>query len=753
MTAWMANYRVGTRICAGFGFVLVLLGILAVFGWRISAGGAARSDDYAHFTGQVQDILRIEANVAELRRSFRAFAYTKDAVSWRQAVDTVAILKTSLEAARATHRQESRRQTIAHMQQLIGDYGQSMNTVRELENARETTREGLRAAGAAAVAKVDHLGEVLAARNESGLILAVSRLQISLLTARLRVATYIITPNPANGAAARKQFAQFNKDAAAFASQMHGADTEAMVQEVMTLTQQYLDSFEASDQAFHAADQLVNGSMPKTADEIARVANGLSADLAADLARLSADNVASNRAAERTILVVALIALGLGSLSAWLIAQGITRPVVGMTDTMSRLAEGDVAVTVPALDNRDEIGAMAKAVQVFRQNAVDKARMEAEAEAARQAAAEAAAAESRRRIAIVEEVAAVAHAAGGGDLARRIGLAGKDGFLLSLCEGVNTLVALTELALTDVATVLAALAEGDLTRRITGDYAGLFGQVKGDVNRTADRLRQVMGDINAAATRIAGASAEVAAGSQDLSERSEQQASALEETAASMEELAATVKQTAANAQQANQLAAGARNVASSGGQVVADAVAAMGRIEESSRKIGDIVGMIDEIAFQTNLLALNAAVEAARAGDAGRSFAVVAQEVRNLAQRSAQASKEIKGLIAQSAGEVQTGAGLVKKAGLTLDEILGSVAQVAGIVGEIAAASQEQAGGIDQVNAAVTQMDEMTQQNAALVEESAAAASALEDQAKELDRLIAFFRTDETVAVRQLAG
>jgi len=187
---------------------------------------------------------------------------------------------------------------------------------------------------------------------------------------------------------------------------------------------------------------------------------------------------------------------------------------------------------------------------------------------------------------------------------------------------------------------------------------------------------------------------------------------------------------------------------AASGGQVVADAVSAMARIEASSQKIGDIVSMIDEIAFQTNLLALNAAVEAARAGDAGKGFAVVAQEVRNLAQRSAQASKEIKGLIAQSTSEVKTGADLVKGAGKTLDDILSSVKRVADIVGEIAAASAEQALGIDHVNSAVTQMDEMTQQNAALVEESAAAAHALEEQSGELNRLMGFFHIGGQAAV-----
>jgi len=437
-----------------------------------------------------------------------------------------------------------------------------------------------------------------------------------------------------------------------------------------------------------------------------------------------------------TIGAVVLLMVGLTVL----IGRSIITPITAMTGAMGSLADGKLDTVVPALERRDEIGEMAKAMQVFRQSAIDKQRMEVESRAAEEAQRLAEEAQRRHEAAIVAEVAEVAKAASGGDLDRRIDLLGKDGFLLNLCEGVNTLLALTGVALKDVAGVLSAVAEGDLTKRITNAYGGLFDQLKGDVNKTADKLSEIVGNINAASTQITSAAGEVAAGSQDLSERSEQQASALEETAASMEELAATVRANAGNAQQANQLAAGAREVAAGGGQVVGDAIAAMGRIESSSQKIGDIVGMIDEIAFQTNLLALNAAVEAARAGDAGKGFAVVAQEVRNLAQRSAQASKEIKTLIGESTLEVKSGAELVKGAGKTLEDILSSVKRVADIVAEIATASSEQAAGIDQVNAAVTQMDEMTQQNAALVEESAAAAHALENQSKELTRLMSFF-------------
>ncbi len=347
----------------------------------------------------------------------------------------------------------------------------------------------------------------------------------------------------------------------------------------------------------------------------------------------------------------------------------------------------------------------------------------------------------RREEVIVAELTEIVGAASQGDLDQRIQLAGKDGFFLDLCRSVNALVENTGLTLADVARALGAVAHGDLGTRIDAEYHGVFGQLKDDVNATAEQLTQVVTGIHAATKEIAAAAGEVAAGSHDLSERSEDQASSLQQTSAALTELAATVRKNAASANQANQLAAGAREIAAGGCAVVGDAITAMGRIEASSQKIGDIVGMIDEIAFQTNLLALNAAVEAARAGDAGRGFAVVAQEVRNLAQRSAQASKEIRHLIADSSAQVQAGAELVKGTGTTLDEIVGSVRQVADIVAEIAVASREQSSGIEQVTGAVTRIDETTQQNAALVEQSSAAATSLEDQSQRLAELVGFFK------------
>ncbi len=349
--------------------------------------------------------------------------------------------------------------------------------------------------------------------------------------------------------------------------------------------------------------------------------------------------------------------------------------------------------------------------------------------------------------AIEEEVDGLVQAAVAGDFSRRVPLEGKSGFMLNLATAMNDMCGNVARTMTDFANLLGAMADGDLGQRITAEYQGVFAQLKDDANRMADRLSETITDIKAVGREVSNAAAEISTSTTDLSQRTEEQAASLEETSASMEEMAATVKKNAENALQANQLTSGSREVADRGGQVVAKAVNAMARIEESSRKISDIIGVIDEIARQTNLLALNAAVEAARAGDAGRGFAVVASEVRSLAQRSSQAAKDIKDLITNSSSQVQEGVGLVNQAGTSLNEILASIKQVAEIVAQIASASQEQSTGIDQINKALTQMDEVTQQNSALVEENAASAKTLEHQSETMNQKVAFFQLEEEVA------
>ena len=288
-----------------------------------------------------------------------------------------------------------------------------------------------------------------------------------------------------------------------------------------------------------------------------------------------------------------------------------------------------------------------------------------------------------------------------------------------------------------------AVAEGDLTQRIDVHSTNEVGQLMQALRDMNDSLVKVVAEVRIGTDTMATASTQIAAGNLDLSSRTEEQASSLEETASSMEELTSTVRQNAENARQANQLVVSTADIAAKGGQVVGQVVDTMASIKDSSRKIADIIGVIDGIAFQTNILALNAAVEAARAGEQGRGFAVVASEVRNLAQRSAGAAKEIKALIEDSVGKVDAGGRLVDQAGEAMEDIVTSVQLVADIIGGTATASQEQSAGIEQVNQAITQMDDVTQQNAALVEEAAAAAESLQDQAAKLAEAVSVFRLE----------
>ena len=427
------------------------------------------------------------------------------------------------------------------------------------------------------------------------------------------------------------------------------------------------------------------------------------------------------------------------------IAARISGNLTRITNAMRQLSQTGATqdIEIKGQDRLDEIGTMARALQVFKENAIEAdslKRKEAEQRAKRALERSAQEAVTQQ---LQSEIEMVVQAAARGDYNNRLDPGQAEGALLSLSEGMNLMLETMDRGLSETVEVMSALAQGDLSKRVSGDYSGAFLHLKQDTNAMAQNFQEIAQHIANSNLAVQSATQDILTGVSDLSSRTEQQASSLEETTASMEELSATVRQNADNAQEANQIAAAARESASSGGDIVGQAVAAMGQIEGSSRKITEIVGLIQEIAFQTNLLALNAAVEAARAGDAGKGFAVVANEVRALAQRAGQASKDIKELIVNSDDQVRGGVALVNQTGESLEEIVNSVKKVADFVSEIAAASQEQSSGIDQISGAINSMDDMTRQNGALVEQTTGAALSAQYQVAELQSVVEFFKID----------
>ncbi len=398
--------------------------------------------------------------------------------------------------------------------------------------------------------------------------------------------------------------------------------------------------------------------------------------------------------------VVALVVLG-GCLY---LSRRMFAPLGELRQRMEALQQGRLEISVPWAGRSDDIGQIARAVVSFRDAAVKRLEMETEAEALRETAKANRIAAEQERHRIAEEDAVVVAALGEG---------------------------------------LSSLARGDLTHRIRVDFVERSRQMKDDYNAAMDALGQTMGDIVDLVQAMRAGTAEVTTATDDLSRRTERQAASLEETAAPLDQITVTVKKTAEGAQSAAAITAEARSGAEAREQIIAETAAAMIEIETTSGRIGEIIGVIDEIAFQTNLLALNAGVEAARAGEAGRGFAVVASEVRALAQRSAEAAKEIKALIGASSASVGEGARLVARTGGALTALIGQVAQINGLAAEIAASAREQAVGLAEINTAVNHMDQTTQQNAAMVEQTTAANQALSQEADRLADLVAGFRVE----------
>ncbi|MDB5589394.1 MAG: hypothetical protein JWP26_4364 [Devosia sp.] len=461
-------------------------------------------------------------------------------------------------------------------------------------------------------------------------------------------------------------------------------------------------------------------------------------------------NAAANAVVGLLVLVGAIVFVALGALG-FLMSRTITKPIPKLAKAMEQISAGDFATVVPYTQKGNEVGGMARTVEVFRENGLRVSQM-TEAEAARIIADQA------NRQAMMSELQSafgvVVDAAVAGDFTRQVDVEFPDPELNALAASVNNLVATFNRGVSEIGVVLGAMADTDLTLRMQGEYEGAFAKLKHDTNAVADKLSEVVSQLRGTSRALKTATGEILSGANDLSERTTKQAATIEQTSAAMEQLASTVMQNADRARDASVNAGAVTKTAEEGGQVMDAATAAMERITQSSGKISNIIGLIDDIAFQTNLLALNASVEAARAGDAGKGFAVVAVEVRRLAQSAASASADVKVLIEQSANEVKSGSKLVGDAAGKLKAMLEAARGNNGLLESIARESREQASSIDEVNTAVRTMDEMTQHNAALVEETNAAIEQTEAQASELDRIVDIFIINEHEApVRRAAA
>ncbi|CAN7319964.1 methyl-accepting chemotaxis protein [Bosea sp. LjRoot237] len=486
------------------------------------------------------------------------------------------------------------------------------------------------------------------------------------------------------------------------------AEAKTEIGPAFTAYAEIVPAWTKAEKDFMLAAEKLSGQF----DLIAPPLQELETRLAAEEAQAGARLAEAQARTQAIILGTIAAALVLGLIAAFIVGRTTALPLRRLRDAMLKLAAGDYEVAITGLSRRDEIGQMAQAVQVFKENGLSVQRLEAETSEGRAEA-------ERQNLAITRqrEEAASAQA--------------------SLLTEQREVVGL-------LAEALARLSQGDLTVRIEDAVASDYETLKQDFNTAIERLAATVDAIKATSIEVATAGREITSGADDLSKRTEEQASSLEESAATTEELAASVKAAAGASRQAAQLSQDASGVARKGGAIVDDAVQAMTRIEEASRKISDITSVIDEIAFQTNLLALNAAVEAARAGDAGRGFAVVASEVRILAQRSSEAAKDISALIRTSNMQIGDGVELVRSAGAVLGQIVEASQRVAATVTEVSSAAAEQASGIDEMSQTIAHMDEMTQQNAALAEESAASATALGQQIERLNALVAAFRTHD---------
>jgi methyl-accepting chemotaxis protein len=799
------SYKIGTRIAAGFAVVIALLAIVSATAYFGLTSIRSNFSSYSRIAANRVNVLDAFATFQEMRRSVLTYLRSANPDDLKVGRDAGATARKMIDDYTAVAILADAKQLGIEASGKIGEYLASVDRLETLYGERKHT--------------VDEVMEPFALQERKrltaiydggvkdgnlGLVTAAGKAMEALMLMRIRATRYLASHDAKEVEAFEAGAKDLNAAIGAMARASNGAELSNQIKEFAAGIPQYVDNFHDVVKLLTATDGTVNKDLRDESIAIDQALKKLKAIQTKNLEDIKDQSDRTISTALLWCLGVAAAALGLGCLIAWFIGRSISRPVIALSGTMAELTAGHLETEVPGAERGDEIGDMAKAVLVFRDGAIEKNKMEAEAiktaainlrvrSALDAAKSNMMIADENYNIVYVNTAMAEMLRATESDIRKALphfdsaGVVGQNidsfhknpahqrGIMNNLTGAHEVKLKLgsqhfhltavpivgsdgkragamvewrnetADLAIQDeVDHVVKAAVEGDLTQRVAieGKH-GFMLKLSNAMNALCDNFANFVAEVGVSAREVSNAAAEISASTTDLSQRTEEQAASLEQTSASMEQISSTVKKNAGNAQHASQLTSSSRDVADRGGVVVADAVKAMARIEESSRKIADIITVIDEIARQTNLLALNAAVEAARAGDAGRGFAVVASEVRSLAQRSSQAAKDIKDLITNSSTQVQDGVGLVNQAGTSLNEIVGAIKQVVDIVADIATASAEQAQGLEQINKALGQMDEVTQQNSALVEENAASAKALEHQSTQMNERVATFRLD----------
>lgn len=738
----LENITISKKIYVGFGFslgVIAILGGVAVYSNTTNKGNFTEYRTTARMTNEAA---RVQANMLEARLAFFKFRSTQSDESKAELVSRLDNARKSIANLDALSDSEAEKKAVADFAASMDKYQEGFNAVVDFQAKRnEVVKDTLDVVGPEMRAALQALEKDLVTSGYTGAAVKVADTVQDVLEMRLRGNKFLLN----NDNADLKRAEELAKESAANLSKINKSELNAEQAKVLVTTTsnltKYTDALEEVGNIINSRNEVIDGTMNTVGPQVAAGTEDFKLEL-----KKQQDTLGPmiQGAMESSVLLAGLLSLVgiiLAGISAFFIARSITGPVGKITEAMGELADNKLDTEIPGIGLKTEIGQMADAVDVFKQNAIKVRELNAQ-----EAAMQAKTADLQSGISVVVD-AAVA-----GDFSKRITKKYDDPGLDQFASSVNELVASVDQGVSATSKVVMALADGNLTESMNGTFHGAFLTLQDNVNAAMKNMHAALSDVRSASDSIRNNAAEMSDAANDLSRRSEQQAASLEETSSAMEEITTAVQQSTERASEASLMVADVRGATEKSNIIVQDAVAAMGRIEQASNEIGNIINVIDEIAFQTNLLALNAGVEAARAGDAGKGFAVVAQEVRELAQRSATAARDIKDLITRSGEEVTSGVKLVTQTGEALEQIKTQIEGVNDHVNSIAQSSQEQSTGLREINTAVGDMDQSTQKNAAMVEETSAATSRLSGEADSLAELIGRFKLHSGSASVQIA-